>query len=523
MLSSFKRWIGAGALIVLAVSLTPGLAGGAVEAQEDRGPHLFSPSGAYPVGRTQFTWMDDSRDEVHTADPDDRRELLVEVWYPASPEEGADYGVYLEAPLADLWTQLYSPPEGRLHVFEANAFVDAPLAADQDTYPVVIFDPGFSAAPRQYTIMIEELASHGYVVFSPSHPYVTILTAFPDGRIVEPLSYDRLEALWDPVDLYEGEFRNVWVPDVRFVMDQIVALNAGQADDPAERFAGRLALDAGMGLIGHSQGARTVSEVCLLDERCIAAINLDGGYSAAVELAFDKPYMRMLADNGVEDLIAAFQYNFEALAADYFVLMVPHTYHMNFADAAFWVPVLFDGPPPEGTGAAQIALMDYRAYALAFMNRYLRGIDAPLLEGPSPAHPEVFFFNREDAITPPTAGVMPQVATTGANRGGMPIGSADVWMYEGQAGDVIAIDVLADRPADRATAEQRIEYFLMDTLLAVYAPDGTLIAANDDMDRGLTNSRLSDLTLPEDGKYRIEVRTWANQSGGDYTLLIDAD
>ena len=520
MLSSLRRCVGAGVLLALVMSLVPRGAGGPVEAQEDRGPHLFSPSGEYPVGRTQFQWVDDTRDEVHTTDPGDRRELLVEVWYPASPEDGADYGTYLEAPMADLWTQLYSPPEGRLHVFEANAFVDAPLAGDQAAYPVVIFDPGFSAAPRQYTIMIEELASHGYVVFSPSHPYVTMLTVFPDGRTIEPLSFDRIEALWDPVDLYEGEFKDVWVPDVRFVMDQIEALNAA---DPAGRFAGRLALDDGMGLIGHSQGARTVSEVCLIDDRCSAAINLDGGYSAAVELAFDKPYMRMLADNGVEDLIAAFQHNFEALATDYYVLMIPHTYHMNFADSAFWVPVVFDGPPPEGTGAAQIALMDYREYALAFMDRYMRGLEAPLLDGPSPAHPEVFFFNREDAITLPTAGVDPQTATQGANRGGMPIGSADVWTFEAQAGDVIAIDVLADRPADRATAEQRIEYFLMDTLLAVYAPDGSLLAANDDMDRGLTNSRITGLALPEDGSYRIEVRTWANQSGGDYTLLIDVE
>ncbi len=516
MLTSFKRGVAVGLLIVLVASLVPAH----VRAQDDRAPHLFSPSGPYPVGRTQFQWVDESRGEVHTADPNDRRELLVEVWYPAAPEAGAEYGVYLEKPMADLWTQIYTAPEGRLQVFQANAFVDAPLADNQAAYPVVILDPGFSAAPRQYTVMIEELASQGYVVFSPSHPYVTTLTVFPDGRIIEPLSYDRLDTLWSPVDVYEAEFRQVWVPDVSFVMDQIEALNGG---DPAGRFAGHLALEHGMGLIGHSQGARTVSEVCLHDDRCAAVLNLDGGYSAAVELSFDKPYMRMLADNGVNDLIAAFQHNLEALASDYYVLMIPRTQHMSFADAAFWIPAVFDGPPPEGTGAAQIALMDYREYALAFMDKYVRGQVVPLLDGPSLEHPEVFFFNREDAITPPTAGVEPQAATRGASRGTFAIGSANVWAYDGQAGEVLTIDALADRPADRATGEQRTEYNLMDTVLAVYAPDGSLLAANDDMDRGLTNSRITGLTLPEDGTYRIEVRTWASQSGGDYTLLIDSD
>ncbi len=43
------------------------------------------------------------------------------------------------------------------------------------------FTPGFA---NQNIVQMEELASHGYVVFSISHPYVSALMLYPNGRII---------------------------------------------------------------------------------------------------------------------------------------------------------------------------------------------------------------------------------------------------------------------------------------------------------------------------------------------------
>src|SRR5206468_12708618 len=47
---------------------------------------LPSPTGSLPVGRTTFFWKDSTRLETITDDPNDCRELMVSLWYPAEWE-----------------------------------------------------------------------------------------------------------------------------------------------------------------------------------------------------------------------------------------------------------------------------------------------------------------------------------------------------------------------------------------------------------------------------------------------------
>jgi WD40 repeat protein len=62
---------------------------------------------------------------------------------------------------------------------------------------------------------------------------------------------------------------------------------------------------------------------------------------------------------------------------------------------------------------------------------------------------------------------------------------------------------------------------LLDTTLAIYAPDGSLLAQADDLENSVaTDAYLAALTLPESGTYRIEVRSYRDQTGGDYRLVI---
>ena len=46
------------------------------------------PTGPFIVGRTSFYWKDPARPETLTDDPNDRRELMVTLWYPARKVDG---------------------------------------------------------------------------------------------------------------------------------------------------------------------------------------------------------------------------------------------------------------------------------------------------------------------------------------------------------------------------------------------------------------------------------------------------
>ncbi len=77
----------------------------------------------------------------------------------------------------------------------------------------------------------------------------------------------------------------------------------------------------------------------------------------------------------------------------------------------------------------------------------------------------------------------------------VPIGAAQaaIWLFNGLAGDRVIVS--ADAGGDAA----------LDTALELLAPDGTLLAADDDSGPGL-NPRLAEQTLPTTGLYSIVVR-----------------
>ncbi len=134
-------------------------------------------------------------------------------------------------------------------------------------------------------------------------------------------------------------------------------------------------------------------------------------------------------------------------------------------------------------------------------------------------------------ILPTLTPTMTPVAATfravmGSNRGEIAVGGGETWNFEGVEGERLSIRVFAERPAGReATTEERLEQNLFDSYLIIRDPNGNIIAENDDneevdpTDDAITNSFIS-ITLPRSGLFQVEVRSYADESGGAYTLEI---
>jgi hypothetical protein len=123
------------------------------------------------------------------------------------------------------------------------------------------------------------------------------------------------------------------------------------------------------------------------------------------------------------------------------------------------------------------------------------------------------------------------VAALGDNRGETSVGGTHIWSYDGQAGDLLTISVLADKPGSGVAPERWVEQALFDTLLFVIQPDGQLLDYNDDRDSTLlangsaadTNSQLANLVLPVTGTYEIVIQSaYGGRTGGAYTLVIES-
>lgn len=351
---------------------------------------LPEPSGPNAVGRVAYDWVDQSRDDPFAANKGTKREILVWIWYPASPgntEQAAPY-------FPPEWAKVREQGAGQL-LFQSfgsvrtHSFAGAPVPVGESSYPVLIMGPGLGVAAPDYTVLAEDLASNGYIVVGYTPTYSTDVV-FPDGRVVPSVNAARDGAVLD-------QLLSVWTGDVRFVMNQLADLN-GKATD---RFAGRFDLQR-IGVFGHSFGGATALEECHIDSRCKAALDIDGwAFGSVIETGLKQPVMFITHDNFNSDCgnpCAQAARDVDAIlresSAGGYLATLKGTEHMNFRDLAMlFAPVMrplgLTGPI-DGRRGLRIT----SDYTLTFFDHELKGADTPLLNGPSPQYPEVTIAAR---------------------------------------------------------------------------------------------------------------------------------
>ncbi len=245
----------------------------AAAAQDDEAGEswLPAPTGPYQVGRAEYHLVDDTREEIFTDNPDDVRELMVYIYYPAEPPPDATPVPYLDDALRAAFEADGAGPEffAATDPVQPHAFAAVSLSDAESSYPVLIFMPGGVGMPFNYTALIEEVASHGYIVVATSQSYNSLVTVFPDGRTAY--------GIWDLDEVMSGrlyvdweEVLSAWGADAVFVLDQLEVFNE---TDPL--LAGRLDLER-VGIWGHSMGGTTAVWACQQDDRFKAAVDMDG-------------------------------------------------------------------------------------------------------------------------------------------------------------------------------------------------------------------------------------------------------
>jgi predicted dienelactone hydrolase len=344
--------------------------------------NLPVPDGPYAIGTTGQTFIDPARAEYFTSDPDDRRQVPVQVWYPAeTPTEQRPVGYWLGRPqmIRMLTRELGLPffTLDHLELVKTNTYEYVPLAAAQESYPVVIFSHGYRLGYlQQNTSLMETLASHGYIVFSVAHPYQAIAVPLADGSLARFATENRQRFSEDPE--FRQQSLRTWVEDMRFVID---GLDNGQI---FPQFQNKLNM-AQLGIAGMSFGGSAASLLCLEDARCQAGLTLDSPqYEPVLSTALQQPFLFFSA----EESLYVQRSVYEAVTAPAYLITINESTHNDFIDLALVSPlgslVGFSGMI---RGEQMLTILN--AYSLAFFDRHLRELPRPLLNGPTPDFPEV--------------------------------------------------------------------------------------------------------------------------------------
>ncbi|NOS55520.1 MAG: hypothetical protein HOP37_04605, partial [Cyclobacteriaceae bacterium] len=148
-------------------------------------PKLTKPQGHYTVGTRIFRWVDSERAESITADPNDKRNVVVQAWYPTAQEAKGIHSSYVDG-LDNLPEKIGIIPDfifAHYDQIETYGVLNAPISKEQNQWPVVLFLTGNNGARAFYTSLATGLASNGYVVLMIDHPYEAMITQLADGKI----------------------------------------------------------------------------------------------------------------------------------------------------------------------------------------------------------------------------------------------------------------------------------------------------------------------------------------------------
>ncbi|MCQ6563392.1 alpha/beta hydrolase family protein [Paenibacillus mendelii] len=379
--------------------------------------NLPEPTGPYKVGTTELHLVDRGRPDPWVQGK--TRELMVSVWYPARHKSN-QLALYMQPEAAAHYDRkvvsTFGLKEGQIDWpgIKTHGWVGTPVASRNGSYPVVLYSPGLGV-PRTFgTILVEELASRGYVVVTIDHTYETSEVEFPGGRVeiqAEALTVpgaDRVELLKKMMAVREL--------DVRFVLDQLAVLSTGGNPDTEQR---ELPCGLGdaidlsrIGMFGHSAGGATAVQTMYSDRRIDAGINMDGtlGYLPdyllpVVQHGLNRPFMLLgmgTNEDGQPDshlTRADWKYFWEHSTGWKLDLNVPQGMHFTFTDYPAILPQLQEKlglsdaflERAIGTVDPTQIIATARAYFEAFFDLHLRHRSGSLLDAPSPIYPDIDF------------------------------------------------------------------------------------------------------------------------------------
>jgi len=383
-------------------------------------PDLPAPTGSHAVGLLNLVLQDREREEVlggQQAEGTHPRNVAVQLWYPALPGSEAEPSPYQTPSAAEALATFLEWPRALNSFFpmvKTNSVLDGRPDPRSGPFPVLVYNHGYSGFTGVHQALMEELASHGYVVASIGHAFESALFVLPDGtarafdpanefylarleeandhepeaakdRIIRATSLDDRSAAYEELlrlSPFHQASTRLWAEDSRFVLDILEGMNRSGG-----RLEGMLDLSR-VGAVGHSLGGATSGQLLVSDSRVGAGINIDGfQFGDLLSEGIQKPFLFLAAQRPwagdstfVNDLFV------HGAKAPAYGVIISGFEHSSFTDLP-----LFGLAPGLGDGddAGVRALQIQREVILSFFDQCLKGIPSELLNGHTSTYPEL--------------------------------------------------------------------------------------------------------------------------------------
>lgn len=346
--------------------------------------HLPAPSGRYRVGIS-------TRQYSYVLGNGAARKVPCTIFYPSEDSAARE-------------PHPYGGDPGKALSVKTNTYEDLPIAPGR--FPLIVFSHGMGLCVETHTILLEELASHGYVILGINHE------APPPGRESAEQNYATAEAFYalpnygqwaaanaDVTDIEQHKLRyrsvvgaapetvkqnRLWRQDCHVAADGFLS-ESNHSDSLFFQRVDPLRLAAA----GMSFGGACAMGLAQECAKYQAVVNLDGVfYSETWETPLPVPALFINGDSSVSG--DHLRFPFLNAENDAYHVRLAGCEHMNFTD---WGNILAENPiireydgkqelesrtlgdsdPEELTRAINSLVLD-------FFNKYLRGMAAPMLD-----------------------------------------------------------------------------------------------------------------------------------------------
>jgi len=353
------------------------------------------PTGAYPVGEAGMHLVDPTRADPWR--PDQHRELMIRLWYPAEESNGA-VAAWMP-PDADQEENVYlaehGVPPNTWTLGSSHSHENAPASGAGGPFPLLLYSPGMDDDAGWNVAQAEDLASHGYIVAEINHTHEAFSVPFPDGR-----TEHTMVPLDTPPQVMTDDLLPARVADARFVLDQLTTTPEGLSPAAPEGLLNSVD-GSKVGMFGHSLGGSTTAEAMREDPRIRAGVNLDGPIlGPVVQSGLAQPLLMLASEVNPVKARIGWEPQWPNNSGLKIPVQVTATEHMSFNDQQVILPQLVEASllpaaaaeESIGTIAPTRSLALQRAYLRAYFEAAFANEDIPQALGQ---------LEYRDAITPP--------------------------------------------------------------------------------------------------------------------------
>lgn len=244
-------------------------------------------SGMYDVTISHLGILDPSRQDPYAPNISDTRKFMVSHFFPIwSNRTGEKCSLPCKQPYMPPATARVSNAQffgnesaGVFEQVEWNICCGTSEDLDPNNFTAVILEPAVGTSRFLYGGIAQEIASHGYGVFTIDHPYDSSIVEYSDARENTTIKGALELCPFEPINPWNDTITKAVktrADDIKFLVSSLNNMEFYKQLLPGYTVSSHFNTTRGVGIVGHGLGGTVATHLSVTDPRFPISVNMAG-------------------------------------------------------------------------------------------------------------------------------------------------------------------------------------------------------------------------------------------------------